>query len=69
MQSSSYGVDSSKGAANVSNPYDFKNVQVCIINNKYIFTFLFIIMIILNLNLISISYKFFLSIFQSFCNI
>lgn len=25
---SSYGVDSSKGAANVSNPYDFKNVQV-----------------------------------------
>jgi hypothetical protein len=24
---SSYGVDSSKGAANVSNPYDFKNVQ------------------------------------------
>ena len=71
MQSSSYGVDSSKGAANVSNPYDFKNVQVCIINNKYIFTFLFIFMIILNLNLnlISISYKFFLSIFQSFCNI
>ena len=71
MQTSSYGVDSSKGAANVSNPYDFKNVQVCIINNKYIFTFLFIFMIILNLNLnlISISYKFFLSIFQSFCNI
>ena len=28
MQPSSYGVDSSKGAANVSNPYDFKNVQV-----------------------------------------
>jgi len=24
---SSYGVDSTKGAANVSNPYDFKNVQ------------------------------------------
>lgn len=28
MQPSSYGVDSSKGAANISNPYDFKNVQV-----------------------------------------
>lgn len=25
---SSYGVDASKGPANVSNPYDFKNVQV-----------------------------------------
>jgi hypothetical protein len=28
MQPSSYGVDSSKGAANINNPYDFKNVQV-----------------------------------------
>jgi hypothetical protein len=28
--SSSFGVDSSKGATNVSNPYDFKNVQVTI---------------------------------------
>jgi hypothetical protein len=26
--SNSYGVDANKGAANVSNPYDFKNVQV-----------------------------------------
>lgn len=33
MQPSSYGVDSSKGAANISNPYDFKNVQV---RNLYI---------------------------------
>ena len=30
--SNSYGVDANKGAANVSNPYDFKNVQVCIIS-------------------------------------
>jgi hypothetical protein len=35
MQPSSYGVDSSKGAANISNPYDFKNVQVSYQNHKY----------------------------------
>lgn len=28
MQQSSYGIDSSKVASNVSNPYDFKNVHV-----------------------------------------
>jgi hypothetical protein len=37
MQPSSYGVDSSKGAANISNPYDFKNVQV---RNLYIISLL-----------------------------
>jgi hypothetical protein len=37
MQPSSYGVDSSKGAANISNPYDFKNVQV---RNLYIISML-----------------------------
>ena len=26
--SNAYGVDATKGAANTSNPYDFKNVQV-----------------------------------------
>ena len=28
MNQQSYDVDSRKGAANVNNPYDFKNVQV-----------------------------------------
>lgn len=37
MQPSSYGVDSSKGAANISNPYDFKNVQV---RNLYLISML-----------------------------
>lgn len=56
MQSSSYGVDSSKGAANVSNPYDFKNVQVrklIIIHSRNLLSYFlyFLIMIeILNIN-------------------
>lgn len=43
MQPSSYGVDSSKGAANISNPYDFKNVQVRYHEFKSIKLFIFLL--------------------------